>query len=73
LSRFRLDNAALLAYRTYYTDLPDFDVVYERCGGDVRAAIAQVIAIARASGRDPFGGLQGWRHSNGSCGRVRSM
>jgi predicted aminopeptidase len=73
LSRFRLDNAALLAYRTYYTDLPDFDVVYERCGGDVRAAIAQVIAIARASGRDPFGGLRGWRYSNGSCGRVRSM
>jgi predicted aminopeptidase len=71
LARVRLDNAALLAYRVYYTDLPVFDAVYVRCGQDLRRAIQQIIAIARGSPQDPFAGLRAWRDSNASCASDR--
>jgi hypothetical protein len=71
LARVRLDNAALLAYRVYYTDLPLFDAVYTRCGGDLRAAVGQIIAAVRESAGDPFSGLRLWTKSNASCARAR--
>ncbi len=60
LARARLDNAVLLARRVYRTGLDDFDAVYARCGGDLRRAVVQVIAIARANQGDPFAGLRSW-------------
>jgi predicted aminopeptidase len=71
LARVRLDNAALLAYRVYYTDLPVFDTIYARCGSDLRVTVRQLIAIARQSPRDPFVGLRAWRDGNEACARVR--
>ena len=68
LALVRLDNAALLAYRVYYTDLPLFDDVYARCGGDLRRAVQEIILLGRRSPDDPFQGLRTWRESNGSCG-----
>jgi predicted aminopeptidase len=62
LARARLDNAVLLARRVYRTGLDDFDGVYARCDDDLRRAVVQVIALARANPRDPFGGLRGWVH-----------
>jgi hypothetical protein len=50
----------LLARRVYRTDLDQFDAVYGRCGGDLRRAVVQIIAIARANRRDPFAGLRAW-------------
>ena len=58
LARVRLDNAALLARRVYLTGLDDFDAVYERSGGDLRRAIAEIIRLARDNPRDPFGALR---------------
>jgi predicted aminopeptidase len=60
LARARLDNAALLARRVYQTDLDQFDAVYAACGGNLGAAVRQIITIARANKRDPFGGLELW-------------
>jgi predicted aminopeptidase len=60
LARARLDNAALLARRIYLTDLDQFDKVYAANAGNLRAAVGQIIAIARANKRDPFGGLERW-------------
>lgn len=60
LERLRLDNAALLARRIYATDLDLFDGVWEREDGDLRRAIARVIALAKARPKDPFGALRDW-------------
>ena len=68
LARARLDNAALLARRIYMTDLGNFDAVYERSGGDLRRAIAQIIQLARDNPGDPFGAL---RRSVGTAARVK--
>jgi len=54
LARARLDNAVLLGRRVYRTDLDQFDAVYGRCGGNLRHAVEQIIAIARGNRRDPF-------------------
>jgi predicted aminopeptidase len=71
LARVRLDNAALLAYRVYYTDLPVFDSIYARCRGDLGLTVRQIIAIAKGSPRDPFAGMRAWRDSNEGCARAR--
>ena len=42
----------------YLTDLDQFDAVYAANGGNLRAAVRQIIAIAHANKRDPFGGLE---------------
>jgi predicted aminopeptidase len=60
LANVRLDNAVLLGRRVYRTDLDQFDAVYWRCGGNLPRAVVQIIAIARANRRDPFGGLRSW-------------
>lgn len=58
--RLTLNNAALLARRVYLTELELFDLVLDRHRGDVRAAIARIIALARAAPADPFEALRGW-------------
>jgi predicted aminopeptidase len=58
--RVALDNAALLARRTYARELPLFDQVLAREGGDVRRATRRVIALARARPDDPYGAVRGW-------------
>jgi predicted aminopeptidase len=71
LASARLDNALLLGRRVYRTDLEEFDAVYGRCGGDLRRTVVQIIAIARANRRDPFGGLRAWvRNSREGCVAV---
>jgi len=60
LERMRLDNAALLARRIYLTDLDLFDAVWVREGADLRKTIDQIIALAKAKPKDPFGGLRAW-------------
>lgn len=59
LERLALDNAALLARRTYSADLDLFDAVWERCGRDVRAAVAQIVTLAKDAD-EPFAALRGW-------------
>jgi predicted aminopeptidase len=67
LARLRLDNAALLAWRIYYTDLPAFDAIYARCSADLRATVRQIIEAARSTPRDPFVGVR----NNVTCARAR--
>jgi predicted aminopeptidase len=59
-ARVPLDNAALLARRTYARDLPLFDAVLAREGGDVRRAVRRVVALARAGRDDPFAAVRAW-------------
>ena len=59
-ARVQLDNAALLARRTYARELPLFDAVLAREGGDVRRAVARVIALARSRPKDPYAALREW-------------
>jgi predicted aminopeptidase len=59
-ARVPLDNAVLLARRTYARELPLFDRVLAREGGDVRRAVARVVALAQARPDDPYGALRDW-------------
>jgi predicted aminopeptidase len=58
--RVPLDNAALLARRTYARDLPLFDEVLAREGGDLRRAIRRLITLARSGRDDPFAAVRAW-------------
>ncbi len=60
LEHVRLDNAALLARRVYATDLDVFDQVWVAERGDLRAAIARIIMLAKSKPDDPFGALRAW-------------
>jgi predicted aminopeptidase len=59
LGRIRLDNASLLARRTYSTELELFDAVWRAEGQDLRRTIARVMALAEDA-EDPFEALRGW-------------
>jgi predicted aminopeptidase len=70
LARVRFDNAALLARRVYFTGLDQFDAVFARCGGDLRRAVVQIIAIARGDRDDPYSGMARWLADPGrQCGQ----
>lgn len=56
--RVRLDNAALLARRVYASGLDAFDVLWARSGYDLPATIRRIIAIAKASPKDPFAAVR---------------
>ena len=58
--RVVLDNAALLARRTYARELPLFDQVLAREGGDVRRAVTRIVALAKSRKDDPYGAVRGW-------------
>ena len=58
--RVQLDNASLLARRTYARELPLFDAILAREGGDVRAAVARIVALAKARPKDPYGALNAY-------------
>jgi predicted aminopeptidase len=57
VSRVKLDNAAVLARRVYASGLGDFDVLWARNHGDLRATIRAVIALARANPEAPLAAL----------------
>lgn len=59
LSRIRLDNASLLARRTYSTELELFDAVWRAEGQDLVRAIARVTELA-GDADDPFEALRAW-------------
>jgi predicted aminopeptidase len=54
VERARLDNAVLMARRVYMTGLDAFDAVLARDGGDLRRAVADVIAAAKSDRKHPF-------------------
>lgn len=54
VARIMLNTAAVLARRIYLTDLPLFERVYVRSGGDVRVAIATLLRLARDVPKAPF-------------------
>jgi predicted aminopeptidase len=55
-----LDNAALMSRRMYRTGLDDFDAIYVREGGRLPAAIERIIALARASPKDPYAAIRAY-------------
>ena len=57
--RVPLDNAALLARRTYARELPLFDAVLGREGGDLRRAVRRIVGLARAS-NEPYAAVRAW-------------
>ena len=61
-----LDNAALMSRRMYRTGLDDFDAIYEREGERLPAAIARIIALARARPSDPYAALRAYVASGGA-------
>lgn len=58
--RVKLDNAAVLSRRIYYTGLDLFDAVLAREGGDLRRAVARVATLARSAPDAPFAALSLW-------------
>jgi predicted aminopeptidase len=58
--RVQLDNAALLARRTYARELGLFEAALAREGGDLRRAVARVIALAKAKPSAPYDTLRAW-------------
>jgi predicted aminopeptidase len=59
-ARVQLDNAALLARRTYARDLPLFDAVLARERGELRRAASRIVALARSRPTDPYGAVRDW-------------
>lgn len=53
-----LNNATLISRRLYYDRLELFDAVYRSRGRDLRRAVHDIIAAARASRADPYGGVE---------------
>jgi len=49
-----LNNATLISRRIYYDRLQLFDRVYRARGGDLRRAVEDIIAAARANRADPY-------------------
>ncbi|GJG88143.1 aminopeptidase [Gemmatimonadetes bacterium T265] len=59
-ARTPLDNAALLARRTYARELGLFDAVYAREGEDLGRSVARLIALAKSDPKDPYGAVRRW-------------
>jgi predicted aminopeptidase len=59
LERMRIDNAAVMARRVYLTDVDLFDGIWLKDGRNLRRAVADVIALAKADSlRKPFDALR---------------
>jgi predicted aminopeptidase len=54
LERMRLDNSAVLARRTYLTDIDVFDAVWVKEGRNLPAAVARIIGLAKSDPKYPF-------------------
>jgi len=61
-----LDNAALMSRRMYRTGLDDFDVIYEREGERLPAAVTRIIALARSNSKDPYAAIRAYVQSGGA-------
>jgi predicted aminopeptidase len=64
--KLHLDNAALMSRRMYRTGLDDFDAIYEREGERLPAAVARIIALARAEPKDPYAAVRAFVASGGA-------
>ncbi len=58
VERMRLDNAVLMARRVYLTDVDAFDAVLTKDGGDLRRAVREIIAVAKANRKAPFAAVK---------------
>ena len=58
LERTRFDNGLLMSRRVYRTDLELFDAMLVRDHGDLRRAVADIIAVAKRSDGRPFDALR---------------
>jgi len=56
-TREPLNNATLISRRIYYDRLDLFERVYRARGGNLRRAIADIVAAARANRADPYAGV----------------
>ena len=54
VERVRLDNAVLMARRVYMTDLDAFDAMLAHESGNLRRAVAVIIAAAKGDRKHPF-------------------
>ena len=55
VERVKLDNAVLMSRRVYLTDLDSFDAVLMKDGGDLKRAVADIIAAAKQdTAKKPF-------------------
>jgi hypothetical protein len=50
----------------YRTGLDDFDAIYEREGERLPAAVARIIALARAEPKDPYAAVRAYVASGGA-------
>lgn len=58
LARIRLSTASVLTGRLYRTGLPLFEGALAQAGGDVVAATARLLALAKANRDDPYDALR---------------
>lgn len=58
--RLVLNNAIVLSRRVYRTGLDLFDGVLDREGGDLHRAVTEIIALAKARPKDPYGAVRDW-------------
>ncbi|MGH7710032.1 MAG: hypothetical protein ACREOG_02050, partial [Gemmatimonadaceae bacterium] len=69
------NNASLLARRVYGKELPLFDSLHAALGGNLRATVDSVVAVAVQSG-DPFEAVRGLlsraRTKSGNADKRRS-
>ena len=65
-ARTPLDNAALLARRTYARELGLFDAVFAREGEDLRRSVTRLIALAKSDPKDPYGAVRRWVRAGAS-------
>lgn len=55
-----LNNAIVLSRRVYRTGLDLFDGVLDREGGDLTRAVPEIIRLAKARPKDPYGAVRDW-------------
>lgn len=58
IAQTRLNTAAVMARRIYLTELSLFERVHQRAGGDIRATIAQLLALAKSDRKAPYDAIR---------------
>ncbi len=58
VARVKLNTAAVMARRIYLTDLELFERVYSRANGDIRATIAELLALAKSMPKRPYAAVR---------------
>jgi hypothetical protein len=68
----KLNNAVVLQYLTYLTDLALFEGVYQQNGQDLRETLARLTAAAKKED-DPFAGVRALAYDPGESLIVEAM